>query len=106
MKKETLQLMSKRLDENGLIKGYVPPEGSEGQRSLAAVFRQLDADGSGAIDLAEMKHALAALGLKKVDAEEALKGFDTDGDGVVSLHEWEKNMHPKTREVRMYSRLL
>jgi Ca2+-binding EF-hand superfamily protein len=55
-----------------------------------ALFRALDADGSGLLDRAELTAALAKAGLRlspyAIDA--MISAADTDGDGRVSLAEW------------------
>ena len=65
--------------------------------SIAKAFSQFDTDGSGSIDLAELKRALAQLGLDGVDAAAALKGWDANGDGVIQLSEWEQGLSPAVR---------
>eukprot|EP00966_Prymnesium_polylepis_P198395 4597726-Prymnesium_polylepis.1 len=74
----------------------------EGFRPLvdvAKVFGQFDTDGSGTLSLAELKRALACLGLAKLDVEEALSGFDEDGDAQISLAEWKANLHERTLQL-------
>lgn len=44
-----------------------------------------------------MESALKKLGLKDVDATEAIAGFDKNGDGKVDLTEWEAGMKPEMR---------
>ena len=64
-----------------------PPAGSE---SVGGVFRRFDADGSGAIDQAELMQALNALGLQSDAAGTAavMKKYDQDGNGTLSLPEF------------------
>merc|ERR1712010_59531 len=64
------------------------------QEELAAraqeVFLEFDTDGSGKIDTAELKAALAQLG-QSVKEEELLKmiaEIDEDGDGLIDPDEW------------------
>lgn len=57
------------------------------------VFDAFDADSSGAIDAAELKDALIAVSEKPIGDEtvaEVLKKFDVNGDGVISLQEFQK----------------
>jgi len=71
---------------------------------MSKVFKQFDFDADGFLDLGELKRAFRALGLKKRSGgklefdEEMFKSFDTNGDGVVSLEEFEANLWPKTRK--------
>lgn len=57
---------------------------------LYAVFAQIDADGSGAIDIAEMWHAVTTLGFKvtKTLFEATFKKFDVDGSGELDFSEY------------------
>lgn len=57
---------------------------------LEAVFKKIDADGSGTLDADELQEAFAAVG-RPSDPEtiqNAIKSLDTDGDGVISLDEF------------------
>lgn len=57
---------------------------------LEAVFKKIDADGSGTLDANELQEAFAAVG-RPSDPEtiqNAIKSLDTDGDGVISLDEF------------------
>jgi Ca2+-binding EF-hand superfamily protein len=58
--------------------------------TVGAVFRRFDADGSGSIDLGELRAALPALGLP-VDtaaAADVLAKYDRDGDGRLDKQEF------------------
>tara|TARA_B110001452_G_scaffold22322_1_gene17866 strand:- start:1487 stop:1771 length:285 start_codon:yes stop_codon:yes gene_type:complete len=61
------------------------------------IFTGLDADHSGFLEIAEVEAALKKLGLKDLDATEAIQGFDKNGDGKVDLTEWEAGMKPEMR---------
>merc|ERR1719160_2325190 len=71
--------------------------------NMAKVFKHFDLDEDGFLDMGELKRAFRAIGLKKRDGskievdEEMFKSFDTNGDGKVSLEEFEANLKPKTR---------
>merc|ERR1719321_1047496 len=71
--------------------------------NMAKVFKHFDLDEDGFLNMGEMKRAFRAIGLKKRGGEkfemddEMFKSFDTNGDGMVSLEEFEANLHPKTR---------
>lgn len=65
---------------------------------MGDVFRKFDKDGSGDLDLGEIKQALAELGLK-VDANaaaEVLQRYDTDRSGRLSL----KEFRPLVKELK------
>jgi Ca2+-binding EF-hand superfamily protein len=71
--------------------------------NLAKVFKMFDTEGRGTISDGMLKRAFRALGLKKrsgdkLEMDEAMfKTFDTNGDGVVSLQEFEANCPPAVR---------
>jgi len=65
--------------------------------SLAAFFRQVDTDMSGALDAGELKRALRAIGLGAEQAEGSMATLDTDGDGKVTLLEFEAGLGPAAR---------
>ena len=68
--------------------------------SVGQVFRSYDKDGSGDLDVAEVKLALAELGLPAETAEAAaiLAKYDEDGSGRLSLKEYaaaeDRTAHP------------
>lgn len=57
-------------------------------RATEQLFRQLDADGSGQIDVAELRAALLQHGFGPHEAEQMLRAVDTDRSGQVSLVEF------------------
>merc|ERR1719327_2403799 len=71
--------------------------------NMAKVFKQSDSDADGFLNMGELKRGFRALGLKKRSGEELevdeamFKSFDTNGDGKVSLEEFEANLFDKTR---------
>ena len=65
---------------------------------MAKIFAGLDVDHSGFLETDEITSALEKLGLESTDAQAAIEGFDTNGDGKVGLDEWEAGMKPEWRE--------
>lgn len=63
----------------------------EGELSVAEVFKRLDTDGSGTLDLSEVERLVAALGvvLSRTSAQDMFAQMDVDGDGVVDVAEFE-----------------
>ena len=61
---------------------------------LPAVFEQIDRDGSGAIDMDEMKRAMQSMGVTCSDVELAAMFMeaDWDGNGLIDYHEFENLM--------------
>ena len=53
-----------------------------------AIFRLLDADKNGSLDMSELVHALADFGLHEEAAAEVLAALDTNKDGVVDEEEF------------------
>lgn len=53
-----------------------------------AIFRQIDTDGSGSLDMAEMHAKLSDFGLGERQIEQVFLVLDTDNDGEVSLKEF------------------
>jgi Ca2+-binding EF-hand superfamily protein len=64
---------------------------------VARLFGQFDADADGTLSPAELGSLLASLGLEGVDLDEAMAGFDTDGDGEISLEEWKASLSDRTK---------
>ena len=67
-----------------------PPKAAAASVSVGSIFRDMDKDGSGELDVAECKAALNELGLA-ADTEGAaavLQRYDADGNGKLSLPEF------------------
>jgi len=63
--------------------------GAENGAAEAKIFRAIDADGDGAMTVAELDRARIALGLVTLPGSEALIAEDDqDGDGKLTLAEW------------------
>jgi Ca2+-binding EF-hand superfamily protein len=67
---------------------------------LEVLFEDFDKDSSGSIDAKEIITSMRGLGLDLdlKDAQEMIKQFDTDGNGVISKPEFKKLMLPKVNE--------
>merc|ERR550514_167647 len=60
------------------------------ENRLKDIFRQIDVDGSGSIDVDELMDAMLLFGVKatKNSAKKVLAAIDTDGNGTVELDEF------------------
>lgn len=71
---------------------------------MAKVYKQFDLDNDGKLTSREFMRAFRALGLEKRGGEKMeidvamFKSFDSNGDGFVTLEEFEHNLHSKTRK--------
>ena len=66
---------------------------------IAKAFAQFDLDGNGTLEKSELQRAFLAIGFKKLEVtDEIFKSFDYDGDGRVTIFEFDANLHPKTRK--------
>jgi len=72
--------------------------------NMAEIFKCFDSDNKGKLDIYTLARGFRALGLgkrdgTKMDMDKAMfKSFDTNGDGFVSLEEFQENLKPKTRK--------
>lgn len=68
----------------------VQQKGGVGLRSLKVIFKRMDFNGSGTLDIGEFEQALASFGLfpKKVELQAMMKYYDINGDGSVGYEEF------------------
>mmetsp|Transcript_31097 Transcript_31097/g.73811 ORF Transcript_31097/g.73811 Transcript_31097/m.73811 type:complete len:252 (-) Transcript_31097:75-830(-) len=72
--------------------------------NLADIFKGFDRGGEGKIPMADFYRAFRAMGLPKRDGEKVemdkkmFDSFDSNGDGFVTLVEFQENILPKTRK--------
>jgi len=101
--KNILQAMSAKLNEKGLIEGFVPDADQQPpKKDLTKVFQQFAntaTEGAKAsLDKKKMKRALKALGVdKQLNADDILNKMDANNDGTIDLEEWDKYMTPELR---------
>lgn len=79
-----------------------PPDGGVGVPDKAAMFKGLDSDGSGGLNMTELE----AMGLDELTGEstetsEAISAYDTNGDGELSQEELEAMMKEKVPPERI-----
>ena len=55
---------------------------------MSAIFKRVDADGDGTIDLDELRVYVSRRGFPAAQADRAFDALDDNGDGVLSLEEW------------------
>ena len=78
--------------------------GSHKKWNMADVFKDFDYDNDGKLTMKEFYRAFRALGLEKRTGEKMeidkamFDSFDTNGDGFVSLVEFQEGLLPKTRK--------
>jgi calmodulin len=60
----------------------------EQQLEIEAIFKLYDRDGSGSINLQELKNATLSLGMGKGEVEKMFSSMDSDQDGTVTLAEF------------------
>ena len=77
-----------------------PPPAPPPPPTLADLFAQLDRDNDGVLSVEECKRGLILLGLREIEFKELVK----DGNGVISLDEWE-TMLPEPARERLLERL-
>ena len=78
---------------------YVHGTLEAGTHSLETAFAEIDNDGSGSLDAAELGEALKLLGLKLSEAEVmvVLAGLDKDGSGEISYEEFSAGLRVAKR---------
>ncbi len=55
---------------------------------VSAIFKRVDTDGDGTIDLDELRVYVSRRGFPAAQADRAFDALDDNGDGVLSLEEW------------------
>lgn len=83
--------MPKSLQQSGAATSSLRNELSSNMKRVTDVFRELDADGSGAIDVNEFHRAirltLPSREIPDSDIDEVFNAIDVSGDGTISLRE-------------------
>jgi len=66
--------------------------------TVSKAFAQFDVDCNGGLDLAELKRAFRAIGFTKLEVtDDIFASFDHDQNGLISIQEFDANLHEKTR---------
>lgn len=60
--------------------------------SIAEVFKELDKDHNGSLDRDEITAALHSMDIPDSDVDDICRAMDTDGDGLISITEFEEYM--------------
>ena len=70
--------------------GFRTPEQMEKARKIKQLFRSIDKDGSGFVEIDELRGGMAQFGLDPDDPlfEQVMANADEDGDGEVTLDEF------------------
>ncbi|MGV9880195.1 EF-hand domain-containing protein [Streptomyces sp. NPDC003006] len=84
-----------RLTEDGYVQAL---ERAEGQGTIAELLRPsveahvmlVDRDGSGSVELDEFIRSQGAAGMSSAMARDAFAALDRDGDGRVTVEEWQR----------------
>ena len=76
------------LCEKGGADGDAATTEARRRDEILALFERVDADGSGSIDLDELRVFVAKAGLPAAKADRAFAEIDADGDGNLTLAEW------------------
>ena len=79
-RKQQSETLSKASDE------FAKRQAANKEREIQR-FRDIDADGSGELDLEEVKKGAVILGITEEDAEALFKEIDADGSGSISMEE-------------------
>ncbi|KAF4667767.1 hypothetical protein FOZ61_007820 [Perkinsus olseni] len=79
--------------DNRLFPGQMRDDRTTGEldeEQLLHIFKQIDTDNSGGIDVDELEEALRMLGIKHTfsSTRKVLKSIDTDGNGTIEPHEF------------------
>lgn len=74
--------------------GAIPlTTGGTVEDEVSALFKRVDADGDGTIDLDELRVYVSRRGFPAAQADRAFAAIDTDGDGTLSLDEWRAGLN-------------
>jgi len=85
------------------VKEEIVSRGSGGLRSAAVMLKRMDEDGSGTLDVGELKNGLAMLGIEDVsdeDMERLMKNFDGDNSGKISVEEFYRGLQGNMKRKR------
>lgn len=83
-----LDIKVKELNMN--FKMHLQKKGGVGLRNLAKIFKRMDFNGNGKLDIIEFEEALGSFGLfpSKVELQALMKYYDVDGDGNITYEEF------------------
>jgi len=75
------------------LEGFTPPTGDElTEKEAEILFDEIDEDGSGSIEMEELRVALLKLNFQYSSIAEIFAAFDTNDDNVISRKEWKAGL--------------